>query len=286
MDPKAPIKVFNYLDYRKFLADLYIAKKAGRKYFTLQYVSQQLGLKSPGYFSWILKGKRNVSPKLIVKLSELFQLGKRESMYFELLVNYNQAGTAEEKKYFFEKITTLTTASGRTVKTKEYEFYEKWYNSAIRELIAVNRFRDTKDDYSRMAKSLSPPITAAEARKGVRLLVKLGFVYLDEQGYYRRNEPTLTTGDNWKAEAITHFQLSAMDLAKESLDCHHRSKRNVSTLTLSCSEDTYNSIKTKIINLYQEIENIVRMDPNPEGVYQCNFQLFPLSRKMRRKKDA
>lgn len=267
------IDIYAYLDYRRFLHDIYAERKAKSKYFSYRYLAQKTGLKSVGFFTWVLQGKRNLSPGLVLKFAEVFKLNKQETAYFELLVSYNQARSHEEKKHFFDRIASLKRPSAKVVDADQYEFYEKWYYSAIREMIGIQPF---KEDYVKLAKALTPSITAAEARKAVDLLEKLGFIGKNDDGLLVRKDSTITTGESWKSLAITHFQLQTLDLAKQAMDRFAKSERDVSTLTLSCSLETFAAIRERLKGLRQELAEMVKNDPNPECVYQCNVQVFPL----------
>ncbi len=268
------IDIFTYLDYRAYLRDLYAEKKSKSKAFTYRYLAKETGLKSTGFFTWILQGKRNLSPHMVLKFSEVFKLTKKESAYFELLVRYNQAKSHEAKKQCFDKIASLKRGTAKLVNPEQYEFYEKWYYSAIRELLGIRPFQE---DYNQLAKALIPHITPAEAKKAIDLLDKLGFIIRDDQNSWVRKDATLSTGDSWKSLSIAHYQMQAMELGKQAMDRFSKSDRDISTMTLSCSETTYGLIKEKLKEIRQELAELVKADQNPEGVFQCNFQLFPLT---------
>lgn len=269
--------IFSYLDYRKFLHDLYADRKSKARYFSYRYLAQKTGLKSVGFFTWVLQGKRNLSPRLVLKFAEAFKLNKQETGYFELLVSFNQARSHEEKKHYFDKIASQKRSSAKLVDADQYEFYAKWYYSALREAIGVLPF---KDDFARLGKSLVPPISASEAKRSVDLLEKLGLVEKDAEGRYHRMDSTLTTGESWKSVAIAHFQLQALDLARQAVDRFTKAERDMSTLTLSCSAETFAQIREKLKGWRQELAELVKNDPRPEAVYQLNFQAFPLSRNL------
>lgn len=274
------VDIFTYLDYRRFLHDVYAERKAKSKYFSYRYLAQKTGLKSVGFFTWILQGKRNLSPRLVLKFAEAFKLNKQETAYFELLVSYNQAKSHEEKKHYFDRIAAHKRPSAKIVDSNQYEFYEKWYYSAIREIIAI---QPVKDDFAKLGKSLTPSISGTEARKAVELLEKLGLVAKNEAGFFVRNDSTISTGESWKSLAIAHFQLQTLDLAKQAMDRFPKSERDVSTLTLSCSLETFAAIRERLKGLRQELAEMVKNDPNPECVYQCNLQVFPLCKPMTEK---
>jgi uncharacterized protein (TIGR02147 family) len=269
------IDIYAYLDYRKFLAELYAEKKAKGKFFSYRYLAQKTGLKSVGFFTWVLQGKRNLSPRLALKFAEAFKLNKQETEYFQMLVSFNQARSTEEAKHWFDRIACLKRSSATVVDADQYEFYEKWYYSAIREVIGIQPF---KDDYIRLARSVLPAISAAEARKAVELLERLGLIARGADGTFERRDASISTGQAWKSLAIAHFQIQAFDLGKQAMDRFPKAERDMSTLTLSCSAATFEALKERMRCLRQEFAEMAKNDAKADRVVQCNFQIFPLSR--------
>ena len=90
------LDVYQYLDYRKLLKDLYQERKALNVNFSYRYISLKTGIRSSGYFANILSGKSNISLQLVLKLAHLFGMKRPEAEYFELLVLFNQAKTHDE----------------------------------------------------------------------------------------------------------------------------------------------------------------------------------------------
>ena len=273
MSPTPRTDVFAYLNYRDFLRDIYAEKKSKGKTFSYRYLASKTGLKSASFFTGVLQGKRNLSPHLVLKFAAAFKLNKQETAFFELLVSYNQAKTHEEKKHFFDRIICLKRPAAKIVDADKYGFYEKWYYSAIREIAGVRPFRD---DYVKLARSLTPAITAAEAKQAVELLEGLGFIIRDAAGYYQRKEATISTGQAWKSLAIAHFQLESFELGKQAVDRFPRAERDMSTMTLSCSQATFEAIRERIGCMRQELAEMAKHDDAADRVLQCNFQVFPL----------
>ena len=68
-----------------------------------------------------------------------------------------------------------------------------------------------------------------------------------------------------------------MELAREALYSVPKTHRDISTLTLSISEQGLQHIKEKIKDCRRELLEIAKADENADRVYQLNLQLFPLS---------
>ncbi|MBN1982029.1 MAG: TIGR02147 family protein [Chitinivibrionales bacterium] len=269
------INVFEYIEYRKLLKDLYEEHKKSNANFSYRYIGQKVGFKSAGFLTNIIKGKRNISNEIIFKFTELFKFTKKETEYFEMLVLYDQSSQHERKKYYFEKMLQMRKSKVHELTQEQYEYFDKWYNVAIRELINFYPFRG---DYIELAKRLVPPITPAEAKRSVELLVKLGLIEENEDHTFQLTNNTITTVPHVPVVAINTFQLATMDLAKEAIDRFAKEKRSISTLTISCSEETFKEIESKLAHFRRDVLDMVGNDAHTVNrVYQFNFQIFPLS---------
>jgi uncharacterized protein (TIGR02147 family) len=268
--------IFLYTDYRKYLSDYYEAEKKRNPHFSHRYVAQKVGFSSSGFFSKIIQGKTNISNDLALRFADFLKLKKNEAEYFGLLVFFNQAKSHADKKRWFEKIVAFSKSKVKIVEVSQYEFFEKWYYVALRELI---KFYPFKGDFKNLAKMVDPPVTPAQAKKAIRLLERLGLIKKDENGVYSQTDVLISTGYDVKSVAINNFQLATLDLAKGSVDRFSKEERDISTLTLSFSEDLYKTIHERLKSFRREILESVKNDGGQvDRVYQVNFQIFPLSR--------
>ncbi len=268
--------IFTYIDYRQFLKDATEERRKINTSFSLRYISQKAGIKSTGFLSMVLKGKRNISERLVIELAHIFKLNKKERHYFRSLVHFNQAQTHGEKTHFYREILSLQKGPVRTVRQDQYEFYEKWYYSAVRELVAIYKITD---DYNYLAKLLKPSIKPNEAKSTLEVLIRLGLIKKTRSGIYKRVDTVITSGSVIKTFAIRNFQLATMELAKSAYDRFPREERELSTITMSIDNDAYEIVKKKVAKLRSEIMELARSVKNPQRVYQLNFQLFPTSEK-------
>jgi uncharacterized protein (TIGR02147 family) len=88
----------------------------------------------------------------------------------------------------------------------------------------------------------------------------------------------VTTGAQAESVLINQFQMTCMDLAKDSLLRNPDGAQTFSTLTMSISEGAYQRIEKRLQKLRAELAFIVDKDESPsDRVYQFNFQLFPVT---------
>ena len=270
------IKIFDYLDYRQYLRAVFDEKKKQTPHFSHRGLMQKLSLRAPGHILFVMQGKRRLTPESALRLSAYLKLNKKESEYLMSLIRYTDAGTPAEKQFAFEELLSLRQRSAWKVPASGYKFYEKWYNSVVRASLDVEPF---KGDYNRLASSLCPAITPAEARQAVETLLELGMAKRDEIGFVHSSEEAISTGDSWQSAAIHNLQRKFIELGKEALDRFPKEDRDVSNLTVTVSEETFDIIRKKIKDLRSQVMAMACAEQMPDRVLQVNIQLFPLLRK-------
>jgi uncharacterized protein (TIGR02147 family) len=207
------------------------------------------------------------------------KLSAVESDYFENLVSLNQAKNLQDRNHFFDKLNSIKStvpgsAAIRRIREEQYEFYSKWYLSAIRSLIDMHPF---KDDYAWLAKSVYPPIKPKDAKKAVYLLENLDMIEKDEEGYYRIVDKTITAGSEIVRLGLQNFQRQTAELALRAIEEMPREKRNVSGMTMGISRRTYEAICRETEAFQAKLQALAEQDNEADNVYQFNFQLFPIS---------
>jgi uncharacterized protein (TIGR02147 family) len=268
--------IFTYLDYRRYLQDSIEERQRLQPRFSLRLISQRMGIRSMGFLSMVLSGKRNISEKLIIALGKIFKLNKKEQQYFRSLVYFNQAQTHVEKDLHYRQLLSYQSGPVRTVTRDKYEFYDKWYYAALRELVALY---DITDDCDEVGKLLTPPCKSSEVKTALAVLERLGFIKKNDRGVYQRVSAIITSGRTAHALEIQNFQITTLELAKRAFDLFTKEQRELSTLTMSIDGAALDVIKGKLSNLRAEIMELARSVQRPDQVFQLNMQLFPLSTK-------
>ncbi len=268
--------IFAYSDYRVFLGDMYRENKERNPKFSYRYLSQKVGFRSPSFFNHILTGRTNISTAMIGRFAGFLELNRKESDYFETLVQFNQAVDHEDKKRYLEKLMTFRESKVRIMEADRYEFYEKWYHVAIREQLFFQPFNG---DYDALARSLSPTIKTSEAKQAIAVLKRLKMIQKNAQGkYIRMDGLSDSTGSEAHSVAINNFHRQALLLAGEAIDRFSRELRGVSTLTFSLSHEGFIAMENELISIRSRLRKIAEADQNENAVYHLNISLFPLTK--------
>jgi uncharacterized protein (TIGR02147 family) len=276
------ISIFDYTDYRKYLSDFYKNQKQKTKYFSYRYFAKKTGINSTGLYKDVVEGRQHIGKALIFKFSTAFGHSKKEAEYFENMVYFNDAKTVEERKLFFARMLACQGPKAKIVEVSKYEYYSKWYYSAIRALLSCGQFRNVPEDHKKISKTLEPQIRPDQAKKAVAILEKLGFINKNEAGFFVVVDSAITTGSvkpdkNVAALNIINFQKEMLKLAAGAFDRFPSAQSNMSTLTIGISSATLANIKEELSALRGKIAVIAENERAADRIYQFNMQLFPIS---------
>lgn len=268
--------IFSYTDYRQFIKDHCEDLRKEKPFFSYRYIAQKAELKSTGFISWVVSGKRSISLKLAHKICTIFKLRKRETEYFLLLVNHNQATSGDERQHYLDRMLVYRSIRTDTVNRDQDQYYSKWYYSAIRELVAISKITDEQD----VASQMCPSITRSEAKDAIALLCRLNIIRKKSDGIYERCSTAIRAGSDVDRAIIHGYQIATMQLGQGALCRFDKDDRDVSTLTVSCNAADLPRIKECISKMRSEITEIVCESNNANQVFQINVQFFPLSKKI------
>lgn len=278
--------VFDYTDYRLYLQDYYAWAKQNRRRFSHRSFLADAGMAGPTYLKRAMEGQHDLTRTSIPKFAKALQLASPESDYFEALVGFNQATTPGEKDRHFKRLMEIRPArSQATLERTQYDYYEHWYNIAIREMLAFLPYRNNLMEFSRQ---LTPTVPPGKVKKAIELLQVLGLLTKTPEGL-RASKALLKTDPSMESLFLPKFHLSMAKLGVEALDRFGKNERYFSGTTVSISPETYSIVIEKIRALRRDILEHVQADPNPRRVYHLNMQLFPLTsgpRKRGRKKKG
>jgi uncharacterized protein (TIGR02147 family) len=277
---ESKISVFNYSDYRKYLADYYNFQKKNNSAFSYRFFARQASIGSSGFYKEVMDGKRSLSRSLIHRFSSAIKHNKKEADYFENMVYFTDAASIEERVLYFKKMMASYESKAYRLLGNQYEYFSRWYYVVIRELLACIRF---KNDYQGLARMVNPPIRPDQAKKAICILEKLNLIQKDKDGFYVRSSPVITTGypsDDERVHLLNviNFQKAMLKMADQAYNRYPLKKMDISTLTLSVSEDTYLAMKDEIASFRKRLLSMAEKEEKPDRIYQLFYSLFPMTK--------
>ena len=276
--------IAEYMDYRLFLADFYLAKKNLTKNSIRPYsyaiFSAAADIKSPNYLKMIIEAKRNLSLDMIVKFAKACAFNKAQTDEFRLLVVFNQSEDPADRNYALKQLSEYRVEQKLKHGELDRKVFEKIPNWIGWIIYALVDQEGVTFETNQLKNLLRGKASESEINVAVENLIK--------SGELARDPVTLLISKGKLPEApaeipsalVRKLQMQLMYLGLESLYQDTATEREFGSLTLSLTEKEFEDIKFKLRQLRKSLHkdnSIARMTSKGERVYQLNLQLFPVS---------
>ncbi len=277
-EAEAP-RIFGYLDYRSYLEDFFAHRKARDTEFSLRRFSRLpgLGLSSSSFISAVIKGRKNLSQSLRLRFGRAMGLERAELEYFELLIQFNQSKSADEKAHYHAQVSRFHGSRARVLNEAQQRFYAKWYYGVIWHYFGLHQDRNSP---ARIAKSIFPPLHAQQAEEAIRTLLELKLIKKLANGY-AVTDRHLATGKAFRGASAREHNKAFLQLALENLERIPPGERQFNVTSFSISARGYQRIKERMEALRAEVREMADADDGEGGtgerVYALALQLFPCS---------
>lgn len=272
---KLPLDIFSFDDYRVLLSALYDCWDKRVRKWSYSYFSREAGFSSPNYLRLIIEGKKNLSASSIKKVTDFFEFNKGETAYFIALVAMNQAKSDKEREAQYQIMAKMPGYKNARGDEKQlHDFYSKWYNPVIRELVDIENFQN---DAKWIASVLEPSIPEKEATSARDMLLASGQLVEDSDGTITQSTPVVSTGAEIASLAVANYHREMLERAKASLEMPAED-RNISSLTMAVSKEMYEKLVKEIYEFQEKVIQMLEADSQSQEVVQLNFQLFPVTK--------
>lgn len=257
--------IYEFLNYRDYLTRWIETQPNGGRGLKGHF-ARLLGVSST-LVSFILSGRKPLSMEQASELADFIGLNESETDYLFLLVERERAGNFKLKEKLDKRIRGAQAQArkiGRRVK-KDAElademkaiYYSSWVYTGIRNLVAIDDFRDA----SAIARRLNLPIATVskalqfllehglcEEKEGL-IRVGLTYTHVDSDSLYVNKH-----SQNWRLRGFT-----IMD-QKDEADLFF-------TCPMSLSKEDAERVRAMVLKYIQEILAVMR--PSPSEVVRC-----------------
>jgi uncharacterized protein (TIGR02147 family) len=258
----------DFAGYRALLADHQQRLKAGDTHFSHRFINQKMGARSAGWFADVLAGRQRLKARQVSTLAALFRLEPREKELLRILVDLEAADSAEAQGAAHARWLDFRGVAREEIDRDRFRYFERWYYPALRELLLLSPF---DGDYAALGARLDPPISARQTKEGMHTLSRLGLLNPSAPAPVLVKRPGKTP--HWR-KAME----AAQDRARPALTRFTREERDFSTLVLALSPEGLRLAGEEIAALRRRLLALSARDPGKNRVFQCLFQVFPVSR--------
>ncbi len=274
--------IYAYDDYRIYLRDAFEVRKQKEADFSYRRFSEAAGVRNPGYLLDIIKGKRNITPRILEGVIRIFEIPPKEAYFLKLLIQFGRTKPGPERERVYQEVLSRRHHSHFVrLNPAQSRYYEDTVYALILGAVQVHDFRGNYDLFTEF---LEPPIAPGRLKKAVRELCEWGLLRQESNGRYVTEhqyiEPPSSMG-NLVRRINQQFMHEGADHASRM----PLAERHISTLMLSVTRKTRNIIEEKIEGLRREILDLARDDGEAEEVIQLGLLLLPRTKRLKRQID-
>ena len=268
------MNIYEYLNYRDFLKSFYEYKKESSSSFSYQAFSLRAGLKSPAHLRLVINGERNLSEKTLEKFCTGLGLKGKEKTYFESLVKFNQEEDTELKAKLFLKLNKIRGVKNQNqMNDKEQStLFLNWYYPILFELAQMDDFKLCENW---IHQKIGQIVSKKDISKAIEVLISKGLL-IKKEGRLLPYEGVLKSDDEVVNLLVRAFQKKMIRISLEKFE-GPLDNREMGSLTVSCSQDSFKALKSRLKDLIREFNEDLSSDQHKTELVQLNFQLFKFS---------
>ena len=253
--------VFDYVDYREFVADRLTVTGSTRGYRSR--LAETLGVQS-AFISQVLNKKLHFGLEQAMTVARFLNLSDQETDYFLLLVHKGRAGSVDLEEYYTKKLRQIkkqreeikgriqtTTSISEADQTR---YFSSWIYAAIHVLLTVPKYQNVQS----LANRLQIPRESVEAylnfltkivlaeKKQNKIVAGKNRIHIGSD-----NPNIIKHHANWRLQCLRSLDRNALD------DQHYSS-----VMSLSLKDAA--KIKSMWLDFLEKLEPIIRDSPEEE----------------------
>ncbi|MBR4786172.1 MAG: TIGR02147 family protein [Fibrobacter sp.] len=273
--------VFEYTNYRQYIADYYAEKKAASS-FTWREFAKVAGFSSSVYLKYVSEGRFSLSEDAVERVAKAMDLVGVRFDYFAEMVRLDHAKTDKAKKEVFGRMLAIADQNkAKILEGDSFRFFENWKNPVIRELAPAMPGAKPLA----LAHACRPKISAAEVSESLNFLVKADLLQKDESGNYKQTQKSVTTGPMGVTPvAVRGLHRQMGEIALDAIEGVQQNERHFSGVTVGITQNAYDEIVAEIAAFRRKVIEIATREDATDEVYRLNVQFFPMTNKNGNKK--
>lgn len=269
------INIFNFHDYRQYLEARRKSAKMGERIGSLRQWARAVG-KSPSYFSHVLKGRRNLTPKIAESIGHLLGLNLDERNFLIKLVKLNDSRNLQSQKKVYQGLRRSPAYQHANIEDhNSHEYLSHWYYVAIREMAQMIDFRL---DAHWIQARLKFKVTLAEIRSALNFLVQYRFIQMTD-GKIAPTQERIHCHREIQGLAIAEFHEQIMNLSVQAMFELERSERKHQAKTIALSQAAFEKAREILTRAFDQVQGLADSPANSGGkdVFQFSLSAFSLT---------
>jgi uncharacterized protein (TIGR02147 family) len=279
---KRKVSVFDYQSPRQFLLDALSEKQKKNPGYSLRQWCLKMGQKSHTLVTLILQGKRPLRIKHAAMFARGLDLASQENVYFQGLIQMENATTPEEKKLCALWLSDLHPGGVFTTRElDEFSVISDWVHMTI---LSMTRLKGLSGSPEEISKRLGLKVSTNEVRAAVSRLLDLGLIQKNKDGKLEATYHRVTSKDEIASSGGREYHRQVIDLAKNAIEAQSIHEREFQSFGIAIAQDKIQLAKDMIKKFRAQFAQTVGARPGEgDEVYQTNIQFFRLTESPREK---
>jgi uncharacterized protein (TIGR02147 family) len=282
--PTNRLSVIRYVSSLAFLQDLYSSLKMEKSDYSYLKFSSDMGLGASNVLRLILAGKRPLTEKAALKISENAEFSEEERKYFQKLVAFERCIEPARKKHLFEELLQCRRQLfPQKLSSAQAEYFSQWYHPVLREMTGLESFDGTPEW---LRDALVFPLRLDAIKESLALLVRLGFLQIEPITQRYQCQGNIQTAENVDDLSLVAYHRAMLEKAQESITHLKETEREIRAITVRLGAKEWEVLKEKMRVWTEEIlalEESACASGDSCEVRQINIQMFPFSQRRGKK---
>ena len=268
--------VYQYRSASRYLLDRVIEKQGADHRFSIRKWAKEMGFPSHSLLAMVLQGKRNLTLKQVPYLAKGLHLSTPEKMFFQGLIQVENAKTSEEREWcelWLSELRPHSTENSKIREIDEYATIANWIHPA---LLALSDSRSSYNDPAGAAIKLGMEHSVHEVRAAIERLLALELLKKDSQGLYRATCKRMTTKDDIANRGAREYHKQSSMLARDRIDTQSVEEREFQSMAIAIPTSRIVLAKEMIRKFRSQFSQAMASE-NCDQVYQLNLHFFRLT---------
>lgn len=265
--------VFQYQSAKRFLLDTVEHKQKTDAAFSVRKWAREMGLGSHALLVMILQGKRSMTLRQVPFLAKGLGLSSPERLYFQALIQFENAKTQEEKDLCQLWLSEINPGSKFRVRDiDEYIVIAHWVHMAILAMTGLAAFRGSAEE---IHARLGGKVLIHEIRAALERLKALNLVEMKD-GRLTCTVERVSTRDDVANRGAREYHKQVASLVAMALETQSVEQREFQSFAVSVPKSKIPLAKEMIRKFRIRFYEAMTQEPGDE-VYQTSIQFFRLT---------
>lgn len=280
-DKHSKPNIFDFMNFRDYLAAYYDYEKETNPKFSYGSFALKAQIKTRNYLKRVIDGERPLSQENLPKFSIALNLDAQRALYFETMVQYNQAKDRSIKNHYFQQLQQIAediTDAKVRISAHQYKVFQKWYYLSVYELLTINSL---KANPALISKHLNNLISPTEVKEAFGVLESAKMIEKDEStGQYVKSSKKVTYSEDVVNLAVQNYHRTMLRLTDKLIEEEEDiNRRYLRALTLVVPSNKESEVRDKVDLFFKALNKSYSEKNRDTGtLIQLNSQLLTLTK--------